>query len=117
MIHNADGIVNDNNDSTSMNTIVMADMTASATSYTVPDILSYFYGISNSVVSTLDSISDIAFIVFLWNFSDLQNYSVDGETISKFMMVLSVGNLVSVAITIALYITTKVNTTTIWQKK
>eukprot|EP01084_Bolivina_argentea_P204512 349258_1 len=58
-------------------TVIAADMTATAKSYAFPDILSTFYGISNSIVSVLDSISDIFFIVFLLTFNTFQHDDMD----------------------------------------
>eukprot|EP01084_Bolivina_argentea_P154164 268777_1 len=119
MIHNADDF-GDVADIDTENLMLLADMTASTHSYTVPDILSTFYGISNSVVSVLDSISDIVFIVFLHGFSELQNYEdIELETTTKItnvLMVLSIGNLISVAIAISFYITSKTSIQLDWQK-
>eukprot|EP01084_Bolivina_argentea_P237900 399714_1 len=82
MVHNVD--VFNINDDTIKNLIITADMTASAQSYTFPDMISNFYGISNSVISVMDSISDIWFIVYLYSFSEIQNYKNDEfETTEK----------------------------------
>eukprot|EP01084_Bolivina_argentea_P171691 297464_1 len=97
-------------------------MRISSESYRCFDFLSIFYGISNSIISILDSISDILFIVFLWGFSDIQN--VEGsnynfeqtQKITNFLMVLSIGNLIAVAIAIALYTTQQAEIENVWKK-
>ena len=88
---------------------IKTDMSASKHSYTFPNVLSFLYGISNSFISILDSISDIAFIVFLFQLSESEN------EIADFIKVLLIGNMISVAITISFYISSKVQTESIWQ--
>eukprot|EP01084_Bolivina_argentea_P073641 133620_1 len=120
MIHNVEDFKINYDDLTATNLLSMADMTASTQSYTFPDIISNFYGISNSIISVLDSISDIVFIVFLWRFVEIENYGKKQfdatEKITTFLMTLSIGNLLSVGIAIALYTTNKIETNTRWQK-
>eukprot|EP01084_Bolivina_argentea_P018204 33916_1 len=81
-----------------MNMMIMADMTASEQSYEIANVLSIFYGISNSIISILDSISDIIFIAFL--------VTQDDKT-ATFLLVLMIGNLISVAAGIAFYLTSQ----------
>eukprot|EP01084_Bolivina_argentea_P037311 68998_1 len=80
MIHNIDKFEINYEDLTTTNLIKIADMSSSAVSYTFPDIISTFYGISNSIVSILDSISDVLFVLFLWGFNEIQNHHDDRET-------------------------------------
>eukprot|EP01084_Bolivina_argentea_P017724 33071_1 len=108
MIHNAEKFEVDYNNIDIEDMTVMADMTANTQSYTIPDCISNFYGISNSVISIMDSISDIIFITFLWNFSSFQhyeNYQLETtQRICNFLVVLCIGNLISVATFIAVYL-------------
>eukprot|EP01084_Bolivina_argentea_P000430 809_1 len=115
MIHNTNEFGIDYEDIEATNTMVMAHLNSSKLSYAFPDILSIFYGISNSVISILDSISDILFILFLWGLSRIQSYESyeiekDETKTTYFLMTLSIGNLISVAIAIALYTTNKIQT-------
>eukprot|EP01084_Bolivina_argentea_P206562 352638_1 len=100
MMHDADVIKNacEKKLINAMDMMVMADMTASNQSYKFADILSSFYGLSNSVISILDSTSDIIFIVFL---------ATQHDEIANFLLVLMIGNLISVAVGIAFYVTTQ----------
>eukprot|EP01084_Bolivina_argentea_P061834 113041_1 len=114
MIHNASEFGIHYNDLSTNNMNIMANMTAPNQSYALPDIISIFYGISNSIISILDSISDIMFIVFLWHFSEIQNYDDDefrqSEKVSNFLITLLIGNLISVAIAISVYTTRQIET-------
>eukprot|EP01084_Bolivina_argentea_P204519 349275_1 len=112
MIHNVEDFEVNVNDLDVANTIVKANMSSSAQSYRFPDILSIFYGVSNSVVSVLDSITDIMFIAFLLALNSVQNG--ENKQISL-LLVLSIGNMVSVAIAISVYVTNKIEMTSIWK--
>eukprot|EP01084_Bolivina_argentea_P206563 352640_1 len=109
MIHNVGEFEIDYADLASTNLLIMSDLTAVSQSYAFPDIISTFYGFSNSVISILDSISDIMFIVFLW-------YLPKTQKIAHFLMILSVGNLIAVAIIITIYTTNKIETKSLWHK-
>eukprot|EP01084_Bolivina_argentea_P159457 277713_1 len=108
MIHNFDAFKVDIHDLTAANVTLTADMTSSTQSYAFPDLLSNFYGISNSIVSILDSISDVAFIVFLAFFANIDQNEDDSQLVKStthFLIILCTGNLISVAIIIAWYMT------------
>eukprot|EP01084_Bolivina_argentea_P174624 302474_1 len=96
------------------NLMVEADMTTTRQSYKFPDVLSNFYGISNSIISVADSVSDIMFIVFLYYFTQLENYQgnelKETEKTTNVLFIVSIGNLLSVAIVISLYLTEKMHT-------
>eukprot|EP01084_Bolivina_argentea_P252446 423736_1 len=49
------------------------DMTQSKI-HQLADLLSIFYGISNGIISILDSLSDFTFIIFLWYYTKTQQY-------------------------------------------
>eukprot|EP01084_Bolivina_argentea_P167640 290909_1 len=73
------------------------NMEHTISSYKLADVLSIFYGVSNSIFSVLDSISDMTFIVLLFHFAE-----ADGAVTDKFL-ILTIGNLISIAILIALF--------------
>eukprot|EP01083_Nonionella_stella_P080509 221309_1 len=110
MIHNFEMFGIDYKDFASANLKVMVqDMVHTKKSYTFPDCLSWFYGISNSVISILDSASDIAFIIFLSYYTEARQYQdIDQfeteQRASQFLLVLSIGDLIAVAIVIGLYL-------------
>eukprot|EP01084_Bolivina_argentea_P152152 265456_1 len=81
--------------------IMTHDMVQQQKSYKCADILSVFYGISNSIISVLESISNIVFIIFLWYYTDIDDA---GRIIIDILFILSVGNLVSVAIIISAFV-------------
>eukprot|EP01084_Bolivina_argentea_P295014 507789_1 len=66
-------------------------------SYRIADCLSAFYGVTNGVISIFDSISDILFVLLLMFISET-------DVAEKFL-VLSIVNLISVAIVIASFMT------------
>eukprot|EP01084_Bolivina_argentea_P261354 441614_1 len=66
-------------------------------SYGVADCLSVFYGLSNSIISILDSISDFVFIVFLMYSAHTQQ---EHHTIN-ILLFFTIGNMISVASIIA----------------
>eukprot|EP01084_Bolivina_argentea_P166409 288892_1 len=68
-------------------------------SYNIVDCLSVVYGISNSVVSIFDSISDILFVTFLWFYVESQQ----NLNIKYAFLIVTVGNLISVGAIISLY--------------
>eukprot|EP01084_Bolivina_argentea_P010927 20396_1 len=112
MMHNSGKLGADLADITATDkTVVIADMTSAAVNFTVPDILSNFYGISNSIISILDSISDVAFVVFLFSFNTISKYegyeTQTNNKITNFMITLCIVNLISIGIVIAFYITSK----------
>ncbi|MCH2242777.1 MAG: hypothetical protein MK041_12825, partial [Aquabacterium sp.] len=74
---------------------LISDMSAVATSNAFPNALSAIYGFSNSVISVLDSLSDFFFIFLLFRQS---------SRVAAFLLVLLVGNLVSVASAVSAYI-------------
>eukprot|EP01084_Bolivina_argentea_P002668 4930_1 len=76
--------------------------------YKIADILSVIYGVSNGVMSICDSISDILFVLFLLVIS----HSAEAKTI----LVLTVGNLVSVGILISIYMCYQWKSNTLLQK-
>ena len=103
MIHRADIFSDEKSNS---NKQIMANMSSASHSYAFPDALSYFYGISNSIISVIDSISDILFIVFLSQFA--QNQIGEPKQKVNFMMALAIGNMISVAVAISMYIASKI---------
>eukprot|EP01084_Bolivina_argentea_P083752 151626_1 len=97
MLHNFEEFDIDYKYFTSSNTNTLTQyMDHQEKSYQLTDALSLFYGVSNSIVSVLDSISDISFIAFLWYYDGISN------TINAFLG-LTLGNVLSVAVLIALY--------------
>eukprot|EP01084_Bolivina_argentea_P010226 19038_1 len=95
MLHNFEF---DYKDNSQLNTVTMIqNMVQTKKSYKCADILSIFYGISNSIVSVSDSISDGVFIYVLFS------YYVANEAVSNSFLFLTIGNLISVAIIIASY--------------
>eukprot|EP01084_Bolivina_argentea_P301783 520731_1 len=116
MIHNVEEF-GMNQEILPTNMMETADMTTASHSYTVPDILSIIYGVSNSIISILDSMSDIFFVAFLLSFDDLhQSGNKEAEKITNFLFVLCVGNLVSIAIIIAYYTTEEAIIESFWKK-
>eukprot|EP01083_Nonionella_stella_P025952 71453_1 len=111
MIHNFEDFNIEYKDSDALNPKVMTqNMEHANMSYKCWDRLSWFYGFCNIVVSILDSISDISFIIFMWYYTDNHYFENDDQfqhenKITKFLAILSVGNLISIAIIIALYTT------------
>eukprot|EP01084_Bolivina_argentea_P165860 288067_1 len=82
----------------SLETKVMKEnMIQTQKSYKCADYLSIFYGISNSIISTLDSLSDILFVIFLAYYSR-------NDHAAKIFLILLVGNLIFVSIVISGYI-------------
>eukprot|EP01084_Bolivina_argentea_P061829 113031_1 len=122
MFHNSEEFSSSHTDVNTTNSMILTDMRTSAISYTIPDILSNFYGISNSVISVLDSISDILFILFLYSFDEFQTHDsyqfgkTDTEQIIDFLLILCIWNLISVAIVIAIFISAKSEITSFWKK-
>eukprot|EP01084_Bolivina_argentea_P262950 444889_1 len=143
MMHNTEQFGVNYKNIASTNMAIAADMTSVAHSFTLPDILSTVYGISNTVISVADSVSDILFIIFLWQFnvylneqegivkdfagdfgdqsaimpdSLFENAIEEFEVRSKFLFMLSFGNLLSVAIIIAVYFTYKLQINPLWKK-
>eukprot|EP01084_Bolivina_argentea_P010922 20391_1 len=112
MMHNADEFGADLTDVNSIDkTAIISDMTSTAATYTFPNILSTFYGISNSVISILDSVSDIGFIVLLFSLNEIdkhEGYVMETEQIANFLIVLCIANLASVASVLAFYLTSKI---------
>eukprot|EP01084_Bolivina_argentea_P319513 554195_1 len=104
MIHDAEIFVDEQSDVNNINTTVIADMTSRPQEYTFPDILSNFYGVSNSIISILDSISDIFFVVFILSLTQFQEETKSATT---FIAILSISNLISVAVIIAWYMVQK----------
>eukprot|EP01084_Bolivina_argentea_P289613 497354_1 len=101
MLHNFDTFGIDYNDFTSSNWNTMsAHISQSTTSYKIVDFVSWFYGICNVAISILDSISDIAFIISLLFYSGFQQHAHVANT----FLVLTMGNMLSVAIVISLYV-------------
>eukprot|EP01084_Bolivina_argentea_P285027 488690_1 len=100
MLHNFEEFKIDPNITDVNNTMQEVDMQSSAQFYAVTDILSTFYGISNSVFSCFDSISDIYFIIFLFQSLTPTTY---------FLIILSFGNLLCTAIGMAFYLAINLN--------
>ena len=90
MMHNLDTGVD-----SIQNTLQATDMTTLAQQHALPDILSTTYGVSNSIISILDSISDIYFVVVLFILSAKDNAAI---------ATLAVGNLISSALGIGMYL-------------
>eukprot|EP01083_Nonionella_stella_P091303 255254_1 len=109
MIHNLDAFGIKYRDLDELNTKIMTqNMEHSNITYKCADALSLFYGVCNSVVSVLDSISDIFFIVFMWHYTANREYHDNDELrhdskTTTLLAVLCIGNLLSVSIIIALY--------------
>ena len=100
MLHNFEDFKIDPNITDINNTLQEVHMQSSPQSYAVTDIISTFYGITNSVFSLIDSISDIYFIFVL--FQSL-------TPITYFLIILSFGNLLCTAIGMAVYLTMNLN--------
>eukprot|EP01084_Bolivina_argentea_P083742 151608_1 len=121
MVHNIEDFNVTDRDFSSNLIIMNQDMQQAKHSYEFPDILSIFYGLSNSIVSILDSISDIAFIVFLFYYTDTQQYEdnqikTHEKGVTNFLLVLCCGNLVSIAIVVAVYMVYQTQTHSWWRR-
>eukprot|EP01084_Bolivina_argentea_P290790 499614_1 len=95
--------------------IVQANMThfeTSSKSYKLADCLSVFYGIPSSIMSVIVVISDIIFIAYLWHFNKVEEIT----KIINLLMILSIGNLVSVGIVICIYLTKQIETESFWKR-
>ena len=77
-------------------------------SYKWVDMLSITYGITNFLMSIFDSVSDVTFLIFL---------SLISSTVTTTIILsLTIGNLVSVAIFIALYMTYQIKSNNVLLK-
>eukprot|EP01084_Bolivina_argentea_P306194 529063_1 len=100
MLHNFDQFGIDYNDFSSTFEPITQEIIQTTKSYRCADILSAIYGISNGVMSVFDSVSDVLFVLFL----SFMSYTPQSKTI----LALTIGNLVSVAIIISLYMSQRI---------
>eukprot|EP01084_Bolivina_argentea_P084467 152743_1 len=106
ILHNFEDFDIEYNDLSSLNIELMTqNMDHGAKSYKIADCLSVFYGLSNSVISVVDSISDILFIVFLFYIDTQENQSIPHTFLS-----LTIANLLSVAVFISVYMCYQIHT-------
>eukprot|EP01084_Bolivina_argentea_P271196 461367_1 len=119
MIHNMEHFHEYQQNVTTSNMMIHADMMAPTQSYMLPDILSTFYGVSNSIISILDSITDCLFLIFLLSCNSIHhNESSKDQHITKVINLLTalcVANLISIAIIIAFYFVQKISFTSLWK--
>eukprot|EP01084_Bolivina_argentea_P238314 400383_1 len=121
MIHNFEEFAIDQNDFASNKELMAQDMVHSKKNYEIPDCLSMFYGISNSVISILDSISDIAFIVFLWYYTEPDSLITFGDWQQEqirvdILLIFTIGNLVSIALVISAIMCQQTGETLWWKR-
>eukprot|EP01084_Bolivina_argentea_P002667 4929_1 len=95
MIHNFEQFGIDIDDLSLDSKPITQEIIQTKKSYKIADFLSAIYGTSNGVMSICDSISDILFVLFL--------LVISNATEAKTILVLTVGNLVSVGILISIY--------------
>eukprot|EP01084_Bolivina_argentea_P048372 89132_1 len=109
MLHNFEDFNIEMDDFDVLNCTVMSQNMEQSRMHKLSDWLSMFYGVSNGAISILDSLSDFTFILFLWYYTETQQfdneYHFQQETkIAHFLFTLSIGNLISIAMVIAFYI-------------
>ena len=96
MIHNLNEFGADRTIKTIENVVEQTDMSAAPHSYAFPDLLSTFYGVSNSIISIFDSASDLYFVFFLLS----REYT---RAVILFI-VLTVVNLITSAMAMSAYL-------------
>eukprot|EP01084_Bolivina_argentea_P055463 101676_1 len=98
MLHNFEDFNVNYTDFTASNSLVVTqNMDHMNTSYKIVDLVSLFYGISNSIISILDSISDFVFVAFVWEAATQNNNN-------GVFFVLTIANLIYVAMFISTYV-------------
>eukprot|EP01084_Bolivina_argentea_P306027 528739_1 len=113
MLHNFEHFKMDYDEIVSASsTYVTQQMIQTPKSYLIADCFSFFYGISNTIISICDSITDIGFILFLC----IYIIPRQDETFGSAFLILSLGNLISVSIIIAIYMMHQINVSTTCQQ-
>eukprot|EP01083_Nonionella_stella_P067589 178875_1 len=107
MIHNFEDFNTEYKNPSELNQNVMnIQNTEHVISCKFADTLSWFYGVCNIVLSLLDNTSNIAFIIFMWYFTDNHDFDNDDQfqretNVINFLIILSIGNLIVIAMIIA----------------
>eukprot|EP01083_Nonionella_stella_P257439 881211_1 len=103
MIHNFEDFNTEYKNPSELNQNVMnIQNTEHVISCKCADTLSWFYGVCNIVLSLLDNTSNIAFIIFMWYFTDNHDFDNDDQfqretNVINFLIILSVCNLILTA--------------------